>query len=119
MAQFIANRKTNRREFLRWMGVVIGAITFGSIFSPFEQDSNQVVFNGKIYRGTPDGKILETAPDVLVWSVKTNFGHECSVKSMSVLENNLRARLDFRGLPIDLQSHDGQPWYTAGYQAPA
>jgi hypothetical protein len=101
------------------MGLVIGGITLGSVFSPIEQAPNQVAFNGKIYRGTHDGKILESAPEVLVWSVKTNFGQECSVKSMSVMENNLQVRLDFHGLPIYLQSHDGQIWYTDGYQAPA
>ena len=114
----ITNSRTDRRSFLKWAGIMLGGITLGSALWKFQQDPGPVLFKGKLYKGTLDGKVLEAASDGKNWAEKINFGQPYNVKKMSVAGNNLRAHLDFHGMPIELHTSDGQNWYMAGYQAP-
>ncbi len=118
----------NRRRFLK-LATLTSAGTFLALglqeFSPewlsfITAETIPVKFGpaGVLYKGTRDGRVLVSKDDGSTWQVATSFGREHAVTRIESRNGELRARLSFRGYPIELKSADGKTWFTADWVAP-
>ena len=88
-----------RREFLKLSGLLSAALLVQvnpsgtRIPSPVEVESQ-----GKLYRGTPDGKIYISENAGRNWQLHTNFGSQYDISSLSSSRpGQVYARLAFAG----------------------
>lgn len=76
-----------RRDFLKLSGLLSAALLIQvqaveKMVSPLS-DPLEVESQGKLYRGTPDGKIFVSANAGRDWQMHTNFGAHVSVFSLT------------------------------------
>jgi hypothetical protein len=74
--------------------------------------------HGRLLRGTPQGRILESLDGGLSWQPIANFGPHCAILQVSEDRDALRATLGVLGHTFDLRSRDGRTWLTVGAPAP-
>lgn len=112
-----------RREFLKMTGtVMLGAtglqvLSVGAAQAASPKiDPLQVELAGRLYRGTPDGKILVSADAGKTWTVHSDFSSHYSVSSLTVSKTGTLATvLGYQGWPIPLDCDvDQKSWWTAG-----
>jgi hypothetical protein len=104
-----------RREFLKLTGL-LSAVLFiqmnalgKATFLPVEVESQ-----GKLFRGTSDGKIYVSANQGKHWQLHTNFGSEFSIFDLATdYKEQVHAQLAFTGYSFGLAlDHDGKNWRT-------
>src|SRR5512138_2982901 len=93
-----------RRDFLKITSVISSALfvqmkPWGNVMSlPVEVESQ-----GKLYRGTSDGKILISANAGKNWQLHTNFGSEFSIFDLATdYKEHVHAQLGFAGYSFEL-----------------
>ena len=93
-----------RREFLKLGGLLSAALfvqtnPLGKVMSlPMEVKSQ-----GKLYRGTSDGKILISANAGKSWQLHTNFGSLFSILGLGTdLWGHVGVQLEYEGHSFDL-----------------
>ncbi|MBE7472658.1 MAG: hypothetical protein HS114_26310 [Anaerolineales bacterium] len=77
----------------------------------------QAQTNGKIFKGTLEGKIFESLDNGQTWQQTANFGPDCPVLELSEEEEGLFAHLGFQSYNFWLTSPDGRIWRTTNRQA--
>jgi hypothetical protein len=103
-----------RRDFLK-----ISAISSLFLFAPANElvkaAAVEAVFNGRIYRGTFDGKIFVSADKRKTWKRHANLGASCTV--MNFVRNgnkSLQVQVSYRGHPFSLSlAADAKKWLVA------
>lgn len=105
----------NRRNFLRAGGVLAAALvvqlnSLDSVRSAPVEANTQ----GKVYRGTSDGKILVSTDAGQTWKLHTAFGSEFRVLGLSAdRSERVRAALGYRGHTFGIAlAADGKRWRT-------
>ncbi len=67
---------------------------------------------GRLLRGTPDGKVVESTDGGGSWRTIANFGSHCAVTRLSRRRDELVATVALQGHTFDLRSADGRLWRT-------
>src|SRR5215210_6849472 len=106
----------DRRDFLKLSGLFSAAVFMGSnslgkaVSFPVEAEAQ-----GKMFRGTSDGRIYVSTNRGADWQLHTNFGAEVSVYSLaSRHRDQIHAELDVAGYSFKLAlTPDGKRWKTA------
>jgi len=104
-----------RREFLKLSGLLSASLfiqinPLGKMVSrPIEVESQ-----GKLYRGTSDGKIYVSANAGKSWQLHTNFGSAFSIFSLTTdYREQVQAQLGFEGHSFELAlAQNGAIWRT-------
>jgi len=105
----------NRREFLKFGGMFSVAVFLPkkpqAVFLP---DPVQVVVAGKIYRGTPDGKIYISNDKGVSWRLHTNLGENYAILELSAKANGqVFAQVGYQKLSFALKlSQNGKNWHS-------
>lgn len=104
-----------RRDFLKLTGVASAAL-FVQI-NPLGKallHSVEVESEGKLYRGTADGRIYVSANSGKSWRLHTNFGSAFSILGLATsLWGQVHAQVGFAGHSFDLALIDnGKIWKT-------
>jgi hypothetical protein len=105
----------NRREFILAGGVFSAALLIQiSSLAHFTPKFPEVEVQGRVYRGTSDGKVLISADAGKNWMEHTNFGPQYAVRKLGMDQNGLvQARLGFEGLSFGLTlENNGKKWRT-------
>lgn len=104
-----------RRDFLK-IGGVLSAAVFVPVGSLAKRLSLpvEVEAHGKLFRGTPDGKIYVSRDAGKNWQLHTNFGSDFSIEGLSVnFWGQVRAQLSFANYSFDLLlAQSGNTWKT-------
>ena len=109
----LISSQISRRAFLKTLGaglMAAGALS-GGWFLALQQPV-QISFGERIMRGTPGGKISQSLDQGQTWQPLVNFGPQCSVASLHVLDRQIYARLVVAGHPFWLTSADARTWQT-------
>ena len=104
-----------RRDFLKLNGLLSAAL-----FMQFSSLGKAVSFpleveaQGKLYRGTSDGKIHVSEDAGKSWQLHTKFGSDCSIQYLSVnFWGQVEAELGFAGHSFELVlAETGNIWQT-------
>jgi hypothetical protein len=67
------------------------------------------------FRGTPDGRILESFDGGKTWRPTANFGRHCSILAILERQGQLYTQVGIQGYSFFLSSPDGRVWRTAGW----
>lgn len=105
-----------RRDFLKFTGLLSAALFLQihplrkAVSLPVEVESQ-----GKLYRGTYDGKIYVSENAGKSWQLHTNFGSAVSILGLRTanLQRQVHAHLGFGGHRFELElAQKGQYWKT-------
>jgi len=105
----------NRRDFLFTGGMFSIALVFQSTsWLLFKPDSLEVESQGRLYRGTSDGKVLVSVDAGKSWQLHTDFGPIYVVRNMGKnLQGRVLARLKFNEHSFELTlGQNGKTWRT-------
>ncbi len=111
----------NRREFIKLGGV--GFLTLLSGMGGMEMVTHlpvEVAAQGKVFRGTHDGKIYVSENGGNNWRLHTNLGRDYAVTRFSVGANNqVQAQVSYQKYTFHLVlSRNGKFWNTATFTYP-
>lgn len=105
----------DRREFLK-LGGVLSAVLFlqTNPVGKMVALPSFVEVNGKMYRGTPDGKIYSSTDHGRRWNLMVNFGSDYSVTHLSTNRSGqLYAGLQYAGREFNINLlDDGKTWWA-------
>lgn len=111
----------SRRNFIKSAALTMGAVTLALLSDPLQVaamdiDLSQEAINfravGRLFKGTLDGQILESADAGKTWQRVMNFGPDFAVRSLVLQRGQLFATLIYKGLSFSLHSPDGRTWYS-------
>ena len=98
----------NRRDFLK-----LGGLFSTALFVQFNLPSFvgsqpiEVEFQGDLYRGTSDGKILISANEGKTWRLHTNFGAQFAIVRLSTdAQERVVALVEYQGYDFKLALSD-------------
>lgn len=107
-------RSYSRRSFFKLSSLAAGALFF--IPRPAPQSENFFTAYtealGKQYRGTRDGRVLESVDGGRTWQQVAYFGSHCAVQTLSYARGRLRAQIKVAGYPFLLTSDNARVWRT-------
>ena len=108
----------NRRSFLKLTGTVSATVAaFGIVGLESGADAAvrpdpQLTFNGLVYRGTADGKILVSHDNAASWKVHSDFGPAYAIDKLANTGGKVRANVMFGRRPFALTLSDANHWTT-------
>jgi hypothetical protein len=102
----------NRREFLKGVATVSLAGSLATLLSA----NVQADAGARLYKGTAEGKILESDDGGRSWQVTANFGKTCPIWGVYSDRGELYAEMGASPQRFFLKSSDGRTWYTSGWQ---
>ncbi len=96
----------NRREFFKasLAGLVVAAIPKVALAKT--QDER----NGKIFKGTVDGRIMESSDDGRNWQLNMDFGPDISIVNIYRKGQEVYANLRFREHGFNMKLNDDSNW---------
>jgi len=113
----------NRRDFLK--GVAVASLTMVTTVglprlqvgahrgtSPADVQTNA---SGKRFRGTSDGRILESPDGGKTWQTRANFGEHCSILEIYERSGKIYAHIGIQHYSFVTESWDGRIWYTLNW----
>jgi hypothetical protein len=106
----------NRRDFLKFGGLISMAVFLRikprAVFLP---DPVQVVVAGKIYRGTPDGKIYISDDEGVSWRLHTDLGKDNAILELFTNpDGQVFAQVGYQKFSFVLRlSQNGRNWHSA------
>ena len=107
----------NRRQFLKVSGVAYGMLALWLSPRVVQQIASrpQAEANGKLYRGTVDGRIYTSEDRGRSWKLHTNLGDQCSVLGFSEGQRSqVTAHVSHQLRDFDLTlSQDERFWMAA------
>ncbi len=112
----MTERTYSRRVFLQAAGLLMGSLV---LIPPFinrkagGQLEARIGAAGKKYKGTNDGRVLESVDGGKTWQQVANFGSQCAIQSLSNRQGQLQAWIGIEGYRFSLTSTDARIWYTA------
>jgi hypothetical protein len=93
----------NRRDFLKVGGVLsTAALVAINPVGSLARLPVEIRQQGKVYRGTPDGRFYVSSDDGKSWKLHTNFGVEFSFLALNAYHSGLQAQLEFKGNTFEL-----------------
>ncbi len=109
----------NRRDFIKLGGLASLSLFAG--FSPLEKLAAlpvEMAANGKVYRGTHDGKIFISEDGGKTWRLHINLGKEYAVNKFYAGANNqVQAQIGFQQYTFGLTlSKNGRMWLSGQNQ---
>ncbi len=112
----------NRRDFIKLGGIASLALFSGA--GGFELLSAlpvEMAVQGKIFRGTHDGKIYVSEDGSQTWQLHTNLGNDCSIRRFSVGANNqVHVQVSYQKYTFQLAlSKNGKFWNSNTLTYPA
>lgn len=72
----------------------------------------ELAFQGRLLRGMPDGKLLESRDEGQSWQEIADFGRQCSVQALLERSGLVYAKVGLRNFTFLLKSADGRAWRT-------
>ena len=113
----MGEKTCSRRGFIMAAGVAAGAAIIASLPAPVAASTagagagaaTSRLF-GRLYRGTPDGFILESTDGGLTWRQVAKFGSHCSILSLHEHEGLAYARVGVGSHQFALTSADARSW---------
>jgi hypothetical protein len=110
----MADRTYSRRKFFGVAGLATGALLLAPVVA--QGKSSQLTAHvdapGKKYRGTRDGRVLESVDGGQTWQQVANFGSHCSVRALSAGRGQIQAQIGVAGYKFVLTSTDARVWRT-------
>jgi hypothetical protein len=108
------DRTYSRRNFMKVAGLTAGALLLvpAAAQAAGTYIIAQTAALGKMYRGTRDGRVLESIDGGKTWQQVANFGSHCAVQALNDRRGKLQARIGVGAHGFDLASADGRKWYT-------
>jgi hypothetical protein len=99
---------------MRAAGLATGALLLAPVVAEGADSysSAQTDALGKKYRGTRDGRVLESVDGGRTWQQVASFGSHCAVQALSNRQGQLRARIGVQGYSFALISADARLWRT-------
>ena len=114
--------RLNRREFLKTGLLAAGTAAAAPLLSAFNRLpaglNGAAMMGTKMYRGTQDGRVLESSDGGNTWQQIANLGPAYAVESVQYTQGVLLASAIFQGRAFRLKSVDGRRWYTLEWTAP-
>src|SRR5512139_1848379 len=106
----------DRRKFLKGVLGGVGMLTLPSVLTgaPLRPSKRFVEANvlGRLFRGTQDGRILESLDGGRTWDLIANFGEHCSILAILEHSSEIYTEVGLQGYSFFLRSPDGFEWYT-------
>lgn len=105
----------NRRDFLKVAGLTSLAlfVNVRPLAGKLVNSRQLTVPSGKIYRGTPDGRIYTSNDRGRTWSLHTNFGRQYSILGFTTnAGGQIYAHLSFQSRGFDLMLAKNQKFWT-------
>ncbi len=112
----------NRRDFIKLGGVTALALFSGlGGMEVLAQLPVEMAVQGKVFRGTHDGKIFVSEDGSKTWQLHTNLGSDCSIRRFSVGgDNQVHAQVGFQKYTFQLTlSKNGKFWNSNSLASPA
>ncbi len=108
----------NRRDFIKLGGASTLAFVFG--FGGLDVLANlpvEMAVQGKVYRGTHDGKIFVSEDNSQTWKLHTNLGSDFAIRRFSVDANNrVQAQVGYQKYTFQLAlSKNGKFWNSNAF----
>ncbi len=72
-----------------------------------------VAFQGRLLRGMPDGKLLESRDDGQSWQKIADFGSRCAVLALLERDGLVYAQVGHKNFSFLLRSADARVWRNA------
>ncbi len=117
MNETAPSSQLTRRQFVKALLVTTGSLLAVPFFPATDLPFKQASLNDRLYRGTSDGRVLESVDLGKTWQATANFGKELNIQVISATRQGLEIQLAYQGLPIRLKSPNGRVWYSETWQA--
>lgn len=114
-----AKPRIGRRKAISAIGVAAAGLAVSQFLSALDTVAGQVDATVAKYKGTRDGKILESTDGGRTWQVVANFGKEYSIRAVVRRRRNLVATLKQRRHSFEIKSLDARTWYTMEWRWPS
>jgi len=107
----------NRRSFLIGIakvtlsGIAVAALP-GSLMVAVRAADPEAAALGKLFKGTRDGRVLESLDGGQTWQPRANFGKHCAILALAEHQGQLWAQVGLLGHSFYLTSSDALTWYT-------
>ena len=110
----MTDRAYSRRSFMQAAGLTTGALLLTPVVAQAAGGDSgaQADALGKKYRGTRDGRVLESVDGGRTWQQVASFGPHCAVHTLSNRQGQLRVRIGVQGYSFALISTDARLWRT-------
>jgi hypothetical protein len=110
----MADRTYSRRRFIGVAGLATGALLLAPVVAQgrASQFTTYADALGKKYRGTRDGRVLESVDNGRTWQQVANFGSHCTVKLLTMRRGQLQAQVGVASHKFALTSTDARVWRT-------
>ncbi|MBI2839710.1 MAG: hypothetical protein HYX75_15470 [Acidobacteria bacterium] len=111
--------RIGRRTAISAIGVAAAGLVVSPLLSALDTVAGQADATVAKYKGTRDGKILESTDGGKTWQVVANFGKEYSIRAVVRRRRNLVATLKQRRRSFEIKSLDARTWYTMEWRWPS
>ena len=107
----------DRRSFLIGIakvtlsGIAVAALP-GSLVAAVRAANPETTALGRLFRGTRDGRVLESLDNGKTWQRRTNFGQHCSILALRERGGQLYVQVGVQRYSFYLRSSDAHTWYT-------
>lgn len=98
----------NRRSFFKG----IAAMSLAGLIAAHFPATPPVQAAGKLYLGSSEGRIFESADGGQSWQPRADFGPGCSILEIWQDNHTLYARVSFEKRTFTVKSTDGRWWRT-------
>lgn len=103
----------NRRQLLIRLGQTALAVAILPGARLVAAAPRHVSFDGKLFRGTSGGEILQSTDNGRAWQRAAFFGADRPVLNLAAQGASLHAQIGVDRFSFALQSADGRQWHTA------
>jgi hypothetical protein len=107
----------NRRELLTLTAraaMVVAASAIAPAIAGRAAPVVQAETGGRLLRGTPDGRLLQSEDQGKTWQVIAKFGEHCAIRHIEAHHAAITLGLEVQGHHFTLHSTGSNKWYTAG-----
>jgi len=110
----------NRRDFLKGtaglslagLATLVWPVLQISVLADQASITVQAQANGRLLRGTHDGRILESLDGGRAWQKVANFGKHCSIMAIHEHQGQIYTEVAVQGYRFALKSTDARVWRT-------
>lgn len=106
----------NRRDFMKLGGITTLLLLFPVWkLAEFAFDFPEAEFNGKVYRGTPDGDIQVSFDQKKSWQKQVGFGSDLAIRQLFIRnDGRLVANIKYRDFSFELSlSENEKDWLVS------
>jgi hypothetical protein len=114
--------RMNRRDFLKRVAQTSLTAMAAVMLSQLQGSSRgasladiQATVDGKRFRGTSDGRILQSLDGGRTWQPRANFGKQCAILEIYERNGKIYAHVGIQAYSFVAESRDGRIWYTLNW----